>query len=340
MEQKKVLATAKARAAFTLVELLVVITIIGMLIALLLPAVQAAREMGRLSTCKSNQKQISLALISYSNKQGAFPGWRNNVLIPNKGNSYIAVPWPAMILPDVERADLWGSIKNNLWTPATGTNPGIRVFTCPSDPADQSTPGASAYTANGLVLLDPTLKPPLPPKSVDDVSAADGTTYTMLLSENTRTPPTAAASAAPMVHNWYDGWQNSSTNPPNLAADTPNQFKQTFGFPVSNTNYYSPQLITFAKVYAPTGAGITKYSSTNPMIANINSSHGGGAVVAFCDGHVVFARDDVGSTTATNSASFPASPPLTTISVYQVMATPDGSKNGIEPAADESQFPN
>jgi prepilin-type N-terminal cleavage/methylation domain-containing protein/prepilin-type processing-associated H-X9-DG protein len=338
-QQKKVFVTAKARAAFTLVELLVVITIIGMLIALLLPAVQAAREMGRLSTCKGNQKQIALALKSYSNHHNAFPGWRQNVQLTNAANKYIAVPWPAMILPDVERADLWGAIKGGLFTPGGGgsASPSIRIFTCPSDPPDSTTTGPSAYTANGLVLLDPTLKPPLPPKSEDDVSAADGSAYTLLLSENSRTPPAAAAGALPMAHNWYDGWQQNSANPPSLAADGADQIKQTFGFPISNTNIYSNQLITFAKVYAPVGG---KYSTTNPMIANINSAHGGGAVVAFCDGHVAFARDDLGMTAATNSSTFTPSPPVANMPVYQIMVTPEGSKNGTESVADEAQFPN
>ncbi len=337
MEQKKRFVAAKARAAFTLVELLVVITIIGMLIALLLPAVQAAREMGRLSTCKGNQKQIALALVSYSNQHNAFPGWRNNVL--RKDGTYVAVPWPTMILPDVERADLWGAIKAGTFVPGgTGGNPSIRIFTCPSDPPASTNGGPSAYTANGLVLLDPTLKAqspngPLPPKSVDDVSAADGSAYTLLLSENTQSPPTAAAGATSMAHNWTDGWTTGASTP-SLSPDLANQVKQTFGFPLTNTSYYSSQLTTFAGVYSPTApASIKKYSTTNYMIANINSAHGGGAVAAFCDGHVVFVKDDVGTTSATNGTGSPLP------TVYQVMVTPDGSKNGSEPAADESQFP-
>lgn len=60
----------KRRIGFTLVELLVVIAIIGILIALLLPAVQAAREAARRTSCKSNLRQIGLALTQYLDRQG------------------------------------------------------------------------------------------------------------------------------------------------------------------------------------------------------------------------------------------------------------------------------
>ena len=77
--QKRKRRVGPVRPAFTLVELLVVITIIGMLMALLMPAISAAREQARRTQCMNNQKQLGIAMLAYEGSHKSFPGWRNTV---------------------------------------------------------------------------------------------------------------------------------------------------------------------------------------------------------------------------------------------------------------------
>ena len=87
--------SARRRLGFTLVELLVVITIIGMLVALLLPAVQNARERGRQLQCLNNLKQLSLAAVSHDSSKGQFPGLTQ--FVKRKANEYANVNYDSSI---------------------------------------------------------------------------------------------------------------------------------------------------------------------------------------------------------------------------------------------------
>jgi prepilin-type N-terminal cleavage/methylation domain-containing protein/prepilin-type processing-associated H-X9-DG protein len=124
---------------FTLVELLVVITIIGMLIALLLPAVQAAREAARQMQCSNNLKQIGLALHNYHAMLGSFPPGYISTVGPN-GVADDQGPgwgWAAMMLPYLELENLHNQIRfDKDIKDAVNATPGstsLPLFRCPSD---------------------------------------------------------------------------------------------------------------------------------------------------------------------------------------------------------------
>lgn len=142
----------KARTGFTLVELLVVIAIIGILVALLLPAVQAAREAARRMSCQNNLKQLGLALHNYENTFRVFPPSS----ITDGGAS--GQPWSgqAFLLPFLEGDNVYSQINfsvgyhsgpNRALFPPNGVAAlRIPVLLCPSDPRDQQ----RLNTATGL----------------------------------------------------------------------------------------------------------------------------------------------------------------------------------------------
>lgn len=159
------MSTAKSsRRGFTLVELLVVIAIIGVLVALLLPAVQAARESARRTQCTNNLKQIGLAFHNHHDTLGCFPSgglsWtldRNYVAgspgVP-EGPSKQNWGWAYQILPYIEQRNLWENPDSAL---IAGTK--LKSYSCPTArqmtvyPYTQSTPNGNRfmmdYTGNG-----------------------------------------------------------------------------------------------------------------------------------------------------------------------------------------------
>jgi prepilin-type N-terminal cleavage/methylation domain-containing protein/prepilin-type processing-associated H-X9-DG protein len=136
-----------ARKGFTLIELLVVIAIIGVLIALLLPAVQSAREAARRTQCVNNLKQLGIALHNYNDTLGCLPLGRT---IPFDA-SYSPF---ARILPFVEQTNIGEALNFNLaWNipaNATATTAKMSVLLCPSDSVDliPNNWGATNYRAN------------------------------------------------------------------------------------------------------------------------------------------------------------------------------------------------
>jgi len=202
---------------FTLVELLVVITIIGMLMALLLPAVQAAREAGRRGACMNNEHQASLAMLTFESSRRYFPGYRNKVG-PNTAS------WVVPLLGNLNRKDLY-----DLWATTTvGTEHKklLKILMCPSDPPDTTGAGDTwlsyvcntgrtdaSVAAEGVCLDQGTLPIPESKKvGLDYISSHDGAATTLLLAEsrfdapprggNATTSTWISAAATQVGFNW------------------------------------------------------------------------------------------------------------------------------------------
>ena len=135
----------RRRLGFTLVELLVVIAIIGVLVALLLPAVQAAREAARRGQCLNHLKQMGLALLNHESAKGAFPKGRWNVLSTDLNKHDVADrpsakshdhSWQVVTLPYAEEANIARQYNlQKAWFHAdnrTAVSAPIAMFRCPS----------------------------------------------------------------------------------------------------------------------------------------------------------------------------------------------------------------
>jgi prepilin-type N-terminal cleavage/methylation domain-containing protein len=128
----------KSPKAFTLVELLVVIAIIGILIALLLPAVQAAREAARRLQCSNSLKQIGLALLNYENLNASLPAGSMHSDASNSASTNF-MNWGIAILPFAEQQNLYEQYDPSKYNTHPDNLPVLRarvgMFECPSDPS-------------------------------------------------------------------------------------------------------------------------------------------------------------------------------------------------------------
>jgi prepilin-type N-terminal cleavage/methylation domain-containing protein/prepilin-type processing-associated H-X9-DG protein len=285
--------TRRCRSGFTLIELLVVIAIIGVLVGLLLPAVQKVREAANRAKCKNNLKQIGLACHMYHDTNGFFPN-----------NSRNCVGWAVFILPFIEQNNLFTQINPFSDSICNGVVPAtlvplfqvkLPIYICPSDVGKDLNdnrlfgPGGymlarSNYPGNGGnnppdgVITD-TFN-----LSIRDIT--DGTSTTFLAGERSTISYGGSSSDCPgrvtpynlnMATVWA-GFSNSTTNDKNTSLDC--VFADTKDRMMDGFN------------------GGTLGCSPNNAFSSL---HPGGAQFVMCDGSVQFISASINwtSTTAT-----------------------------------------
>ncbi|MBI1249526.1 DUF1559 domain-containing protein [bacterium] len=278
------------RRGFTLVELLVVIAIIGVLIALLLPAVQQAREAARRMQCRNNLKQIALALHNYHDSLGSFPlGGQGTTSGPISspggpcqfaGTTPMRAPWTVLILPQLEegnRHDQFNFSEDftcyDSYRRGSATNHAqwvkpLAKYRCPSDAHFPDAPISSYRGVEGGGDTPWCSSSSLPTirfffnngvlffgSSIQFRDIVDGTSNVFLVGESP-----------------YQNWSDSDT-----------RYREGWAschFTINNSGFPS---VTTATRY-PLNTGVAGNSSSGCF----GSWHPGGAMFAMCDGSVQF----------------------------------------------------
>jgi prepilin-type N-terminal cleavage/methylation domain-containing protein/prepilin-type processing-associated H-X9-DG protein len=277
--------SSRDKRGFTLVELLVVIAIIGILVALLLPAVQACREAARRATCANNIGQLALAVASY---EAAFKSLPPGVIDSAGPIQSIAqgqhIGWLAHILPQIEQRNAYNLVDfaASAYGPANAPvrKWGTKLFLCPSDGGTTlaGTVGTSNYAGchhdveapidadnHGLLFLN---------SHVRLAEISDGTSQTILLGEK-------LISKADL--GWLSGTRATLRNT---------------GTPVnaSSRGGVLGQIGDVPEWLLPGPAGTLTSTPVNPALAvgGFESSHPGGCQAAFADGSVHFLHNALG----------------------------------------------
>ncbi len=305
------------RRGFTLIELLVAITIIGVLTALLLPAVGSAREAMRRAKCMNNLKQLALAVSNYEGSNGCLPMGTPLWHMTDVGDLFENHSLLVATLPYYEQQALYYAVNfnTNIYTYSNLTvqNMQLAMLMCPSDfqaeereslpydvlgvPAGMRQPGKSSYGGCAGVWYDRTLDPSLARyfEGAFHINSAvrwseftDGTSATLLLGEraHSKLKPSEAAD----WHWWYDGYMGD-----------------TLFWTLYPMNPYEKVETIDANV-----------NTSNAYINAAGSMHPQGANFAFADGSVRFIKETIETLNHDPSNGIPSEMYLDDQGVYRL----------------------
>ncbi|HVA50922.1 MAG TPA: DUF1559 domain-containing protein [Pirellulales bacterium] len=346
-------AKQAVRRAFTLVELLVVIAIIGILVALLLPAVQAAREAARRSQCGNNLKQLSLAAMEYHDAFNRFPFLRGGPNNPdaNRCGDYHGV---VSLLPYIEQAPRYEQFVDTSPPPDPWNNgylpwqANLSVLLCPSAPSvgnvRESNIGQRSYhfcvgttianysgATNGIYSFQtlgasPKSKPACfgqsLQKGINEI--LDGTTHTVGMSEK-GLGATALTIAGQSVYPYSVA--ALTANPTLCLATARNGEYIVSGIAVWTAGdlwaFGHPHWGAFTTILPPNSPSCYDVNSNNPSNANgifsPSSAHPGGALCAMADASVRLISQDI------DCAAY-GMPPSQNFGVWGAMGTVEGGE--------------
>lgn len=309
------------RRGFTLVELLVVIAIIGILVALLLPAIQAAREAARRTECSNNLKQIGLGLQNYHDTYRTFPLGSFNLRVawPSNGSN-----WRALILPFIEESAVHDqlSFTADSYFMAGGAAGGnwlvgnkildrliLGTYQCPSSVLPDIGGHNNAHAMNAHYVGNQGCARPVPggaptmgtrdcghgwscnngvlaPNECFNMAdVTDGTSNTLLVAEQSSTVSVLKINA---TSNYYGAWYGSR-HPNPMDAPSCWDLWQT------GTSCFRYAINSYKD--APS-AGAVPHQARLMYRNNLlfNSEHPGGVMITLCDGSVRFVNDSVNFT--------------------------------------------
>ena len=300
-------AALQRRRAFTLIELLVVIAIIGVLIALLLPAVQKVREAAHRIRCANNLKQLAIAAHHHHDTKGKFPNGLHTV--DTDGGVYAnGTCWEVELLPYFEQDNLknrwdYNDFRNNVAGDLNATTAQVlKVLLCPSDPLPDlvwymsSTAyafatgfyGLSSYGGNAgqwpygaLATLDGVF---YQDSNVRLADVTDGASNTFLFGERSHSDPVFDYMTYTYDPTFYP-LAKSGKWAAVYATSGGSRVERLLGAAVP-INYRVPAGISVANFLGPTGA-------ENKRLCAFGSGHPGGANFAFADGSVHFLSDSI-----------------------------------------------